>query len=450
MIKKQQKSSCPEGYLAAGISIPLEFTKRQQRYARRAIGISRLCYNTAVATLRMCLANHLRYPSGKNDGKSYYPSANDIARTFNVVKHEHYPFVTEVSKFVAQGAFRDFGNALQRWWNPDLKSGPPRFKKKKRTGAGRFLAASGIATIRYDGHRRIRLPYLGSVKMARSLPDGWIPYEVHIIQRNGQMLASIGCWRPPIPAPDRDTQTVGGVDVGIQPQATAAYHAHDLDDIVWPNPKVYDAALRKRRRWQRAQTRRTKGSRGWLEAQRRLDKLNRRINGLRQNLHHHISKALVTACHTLGIETLNVRGMIASGLQAKALSDAAMGGLLSRICYKAELYGTRLVVAPQWYPSSKTCSECGVINHGLKREPEWVCPACGVRHDRNVNAARNLLKLALGAVSPDVTAADGEALAVDCWSTVKPPREGSSAWPAGKKRKPEPIPDYNQKLALAL
>lgn len=138
MIKKQQKSSCPEGYLAAGINIPLELTKRQQRYARRAAGISRLCYNTAVATLRMCLANHLRYPSGKNDGKSYYPGANDIAKTFNAVKHEHYPFVTEVSKFVAQDAFRDFGNALQLWWNPDIKSGPPQFKKKKRTGAGRF------------------------------------------------------------------------------------------------------------------------------------------------------------------------------------------------------------------------------------------------------------------------------------------------------------------------
>lgn len=437
--KKPAKSSCPEGWLAAGISIPLELTKRQQRYARRAAGISRFVYNLAVATHQFCRRNRIRYPSGKDDGKSYTPGAHDMARVFNAVKRLEYPFVAEVSKFVAQGAFRDFDHALKRWRDPEVKSGPPQFKKRKRTGTGGFLAASGVASIRYDGHRRMTLPYLGNVKMPRALPDGWIPYEVHITQRNGQCLAGIGCWRPPIPAPDRDTQTVGGVDVGIQPLAVSA--DNDAHGIVWLNPKAYYATLRQRRRWQRAQAQRTPGSRGWHEAQRRLDRINRRINGLRQNTHHHISQALVTSYHTLGIETLNVRGMIAAGLQAKALSDAAMGGLLDKIRYKAELYGTRLVEASQWYASSKTCSECGAINHDLGRQPEWACPTCGVIHDRNLNAARNLLKLALGAVSVDVTLPDGKALAAGTSPAAKPSRV---------KGEPEPKHGYNQQLALAL
>ena len=115
--------------------------------------------------------------------------------------------------------------------------------------------------------------------------------------------------------------------------------------------------------------------------------------------------------HTLGIETLNVAGMIRAGLQSKALSDAGISGLLDQIRYKAHWYGTHIVEADQWYPSSKTCSSCGVVNANLGREPRWSCPGCGVIHDRNGNAARNLRKLALLAVGEDVMLLDGGALA---------------------------------------
>ena len=115
--------------------------------------------------------------------------------------------------------------------------------------------------------------------------------------------------------------------------------------------------------------------------------------------------------HTLGIETLNVAGMVQAGLQPKALADAGIAGLLRQVRYKAQWYGTRIVEADQWYPSSKTCSACGAANPELTREPRWSCPACGVIHDRNENAARNLQKLALLAVGEDVMLLDGGALA---------------------------------------
>ena len=104
-------------------------------------------------------------------------------------------------------------------------------------------------------------------------------------------------------------------------------------------------------------------------------------------------------------------GMIRAGLQPKALSDAAMSSLLSQIRYKADWYGARIVEAGRWYPSSKTCSACGVVNIELGREPKWSCPGCGVNHDRNENAARNLQKLALLAVGEEVMLLDGGALA---------------------------------------
>ncbi len=232
------------------------------------------------------------------------------------------------------------------------------FRKKNRAGTGSFLAASGVKLIQYDGHRRIRLPYLGSVRITRSLPKG-IPYEVTIRKRNGRWYASIAYWQPPMAPPQRETQSVGGVDVGISPLAV------DSDGVEYRNPKGYYRAQRRMKCWQRIQSRRTPGSRGWWEAQRRLDRAHRRVVGLRNNAHHHVSRELVRNYHTLGIETLNVSGMIRAGLQSMALSDAGMSGLLNKIRYKADWYGTRIVEADQWYPSSKTCSACGVVNEVL-------------------------------------------------------------------------------------
>ena len=193
--------------------------------------------------------------------------------------------------------------------------------------------------------------------------------------------------------------------MGISPLAV------DSDGTTYESPKATEKALRKLRRWQRAQARRTKNSRGWWEAQRRIDGIEHRITGLRGNAHHHISRTLVRRYHTLGIETLNVAGMIKAGLQSRALADAGMSTLLHQIRYKAKRYGTRIVEADQWYPSSKTCSACGEYNAGLGREPSWSCPGCSIVHDRNHNAARNLLKLALLAVGEDVTLLDRKALA---------------------------------------
>ena len=193
--------------------------------------------------------------------------------------------------------------------------------------------------------------------------------------------------------------------MGINPLAV------DSDNVTYDNPRGYYQAQRRLRRWQRSQARRTRGSRGWWEAQRRIDSAHRRATGLRSNAHHQVSRTLVSRYHTLGIESLNVAGMIRAGLQPKALADAGMSSLLAQIRYKATWYSTQIVAASRRYPSSKTCSACGEVNQDLGRKPIWTCPSCGVTHDRNQNAARNLLELALLAVGENVMLPDGEALA---------------------------------------
>ena len=187
--------------------------------------------------------------------------------------------------------------------------------------------------------------------------------------------------------------------------------AMDSDGVTYDNPRGYYQAQRRLKRWQRAQARRTKGSRRWWAAQRCIDSAHRRATGLRNHAHHQVSRALVGKYHTLGIETLNVAGMIRAELQPKALVDAGMSSLLNQIRYKAQWYGTQIVAASRRYPSSNTCSACNEEKKDLDRKPIWTCPSCGVTHDRNENADRNLLKLALFAVGEDVTLLDGEALA---------------------------------------
>ena len=144
------------------------------------------------------------------------------------------------------------------------------------------------------------MPYLGSVKLQRELPEG-IPYEVRIKQENGAWWASVNYWKPPVDAEEK-THLCGAVDVGITPLAV------DSELVHYDNPKALYRMLAKLQRWQRTLARRTVGSRGWHEAQGRINAIHRRINGLRENAHHQVSRQLVRK-YAVAIESLNVAGM---------------------------------------------------------------------------------------------------------------------------------------------
>ena len=146
------------------------------------------------------------------------------------------------------------------------------------------------------------------------------------------------------------------------------------------------------RRWQRAQARRQKGSRGWWEAQRKIDKCHRRIRGLRSNAQHQMTSTVTRKFSELVIEDLNVAGLM-RGNTPRAQADAGMGDIKRQLIYKGQWRHTEVILAPMWFPSSKTCSACGTVNRNLKRERMWTCPSCATRHDRNLNAAINLRNL---------------------------------------------------------
>ena len=412
MPKESRKSSCPEGYVPSRINIPLELTKKQEQYCFKALGVSRFVYNMCVGVQRFQYKNGMKYSSWM-----------DLRKEIDAVKAEDYPFLKEVCAQVALGACRDFGFAMDRAYKKISEF--PTFKHKKVTKSGSFLAGTGIHMVKYLGKRRIKLPFLGSTRMARVLPDGLIPYEARIIYKNGQWILSLACWKDISGYKKSDNQVphVGGGDVGIQPLT------YESDGTFTINLKPYENALKDLSKWQRIQSRRTKESNGWWEAQRKIDRIWRRILGLRTNLHHQLSTAINKKYDVIGLETLNVKGMDKLRFQAKAIRDAAIGRLLLKIKYKAYWFGNEIILAPQFYPSSKLCSECGNKNTELGREKEWTCPSCNQDHQRDHNASLNLETYALihsvkvkeagnftlGSERSEVTLPDRKALARSSW-----------------------------------
>ena len=310
----------------------------------------------------------------------------------------------EVSHRVTDGAVHNFGRAIDNWRNPETHSRRPSFKKRRRTGTGSFRAAGAVREIHYDGKRRIRLPYLGSIGLAHTLPEG-IFHEAHIIRENRQWLLSVNYRKPPVQMPDPYTRIPqGAVDTGINP------HATDSEGQTRENPKAYYAAERKLRRWQRAQARRTPNSRGWWEAQRKIDRIFRRINVLRKNAQHRMTSELTWKFEHLVIEDLNVKRLM-QGLTSKVQADAGMGEIKRQIIYKGQWRNCNVYLTHPFYPSSKTCSTCKAVNVKLKRERCWQCEVCGTIHERNLNAAVNLRDLLALLPSVGGTLRNGKALA---------------------------------------
>ena len=134
MHNHRTRSSCPKGCMPAGYAVPLRLTVKQERYCRRAIGITRFIYNLCVVAHRFCRKNRMAWPSWQ-----------DLYKAFNAAKREDYPFSCEVASRVQDGAFMDFGAALRNWRDPGHPTGLPRFRKKRTTGTGSFRAASGVA-----------------------------------------------------------------------------------------------------------------------------------------------------------------------------------------------------------------------------------------------------------------------------------------------------------------
>jgi putative transposase len=189
-----------------------------------------------------------------------------------------------------------------------------------------------------------------------------------------------------------------GVDVGITSLVTLS-----TGDKV-ANPRHERRDRERLAKAQRELARKAKGSANRDKARRRVARIHARIADRRRDFLHKLSTRLVRENQTVVIEDLNVHTMVKNRGLARAISDAAWRDLRTMLEYKADWYGRELVVIDRWFPSSKLCSECGITTETMPLNVrEWEC-GCGARHDRDVNAAKNVLAagLAVAACGADV------------------------------------------------
>jgi putative transposase len=212
--------------------------------------------------------------------------------------------------------------------------------------------------------------------------------------------------------PQADNQGAVGVDFGVTTLAALSTGERVT------GPKAHRRLLGRLKRLSRGLSRKVKGSANRGKAKARLARVHARIANIRQDSLHQLSHSLTSRFHTIGIEDLNVKGMIKNRCLSRAVSDMGFYELRRQLQYKADLRGGRVVVIDRWYPSSKICSSCG---HQLESLPlavrTWTCPCCCAVHDRDVNAAINLKNMA---VSSTVSACGGEGSGLGRKRKVKP------------------------------
>jgi len=371
--------------------IRLNPTPEQQAYFRKAAGTARFVYNWGLEEVKRAL-----------DAGRTPATALDLKARFNAIKREQFPWVYEVTKCVVEGAFRNLGAALtnfrasKRGARKGKKVGFPKFKKRKRNTGSFYLANDKFSV---NGHW-LNVPKLGKVNMTEALRLAGKIISATISERAGRWWVSI---QVDVPGEQQLHQGHAvGVDVGVKALVV------DSDGERFENQKPLRSAMGSIKRLQRRVSRRLKGSKNRRKAVDKLARAHYRVACLRADTQHKATSWIARKASLIGIEHLNVAGMLKRRRLSQALSDASLSEIHRQLRYKAEWYGGQVVKIGRYFPSSRLHNRCGGYKADLElAEREWICPACGEKVERDLNAARNIRDeaLALSAVPGVATSA---------------------------------------------
>jgi putative transposase len=296
-------------------------------------------------------------------------------------------WLAEVASVALVQACRDARRAYKNWFDSltGRRKGPKIRHPKPRCKRGRQsirLTRNGFALHR----ERLHVAKVGDIKVewSRDLPS--VPSSVTVIREpDGRYYASFVVWREPAPLPACDREV--GIDLGLNSLVITS----DGESVA--NPRFYRASQRRLRRAKRVLSRRQKGSAKRARAQHRVAVVHRKVRDARLDHAHKTALRLVRDNQAVYAEDLSVAGLARTRL-AKSVADAAWSQLLRCIEEKAARYGRTFAKVGRFEPTSQVCSACGVSDGpkplGVR---QWTCPACGTVHDRDVNAARNILAL---------------------------------------------------------
>jgi putative transposase len=352
----------------------------QQMALAKAFGCARVVWNDALAKSREL------YAAGE---KTSYPVLAKLCIT-QAKQTPERSWLSGPSNVVLQQSVRDLDQAFRNWWASlkGRRKGPkvrhPRFKKRRGAQAIRFMSH-----VFRTGERSLTLSKIGAVPIewSRALPSA--PSSVTVIRdASGRYFASFVVEVEPTPLPANAKAL--GIDLGLASLAVTS----DGEKIA--PPKFLRSALKRLRRLQRNLKHKQKGSNRLAVARRKVAALHASIADKRLDFLHQLSTRIIRENQTVVLEDLNVSGMLKNKQLARSIADAGWRQFRTLLEAKAQMYGRQLVVINRWLPTSQVCSTCG--QHDGKKElsiRQWQCPSCGAVHDRDVNAAQNILAAGL-------------------------------------------------------
>lgn len=411
----------PEGFVVQAFSFALDPTEAQAATTTRFFGARRKAHNWALEQIKADLDYH-RASGTETDKPSLYGLRkrwNAEKSTICVNSETGEVWWSEISKEVFANGIKGAVVGYWRWQKSRAgtitgrRVGFPRFKKRGKD-RDRFTFTTGAMRFEHD-RRHLTLPVLGTIRthentrrIERLCASGRaMVLSITVSRRGTRFVAAVKvAVARPQQAGVSQPSSVVGVDVGVRRMATVATATEVLDEI--RNPKALDHRLAELRRLNRERSRRTRGSSRYRETATRITRLHAEVGNVRKHAIHTFTTNLAKTHGTIVVEGLDAAGMLRQkglpGARARrrGLSDAALGEIRRQLRYKCAWYGSTLIEADRFFPSSKACHCCGHVQD-IGWSEHWECDACGAVHQRDDNAAVNLAHWAsLGSVGAPV------------------------------------------------
>ncbi|MCM0591213.1 MAG: RNA-guided endonuclease TnpB family protein [Gloeotrichia echinulata DEX184] len=354
-----------------GFKTELKLNNQQRIALAKHCGVARHAWNWGLGLTKQILDHNKDNP----DSKIKFPTAIDLHKWLVALVKSEHEWYYECSKSTPQQALMALRESWKRCFNKT--AGVPKFKKKGKRDS---FTLEGIVKIL--SNNKIQVPVIGILKTYERLPQ--------VLTKSCTISRQADRWfisfRFEVETAVGTSNSVVGVDLGVKTLATLS-----TGEVIL-GAKSYKKYETKLSRMQWLNRHKIIGSANWKKAQIQIARLHRKIANIRKDTLHKLTTLLAKNHGTVVIEDLNVSGMLANHKLASSIADMGFFEFRRQLTYKCKLYGSNLVVVDRWFPSSKTCSNCGTKKETLSlSERVFECGNCGFIQDRDLNAAINLV-----------------------------------------------------------